>query len=171
MKEKNYEQMFIDKINSEILSRVDFDKLDSSCNSSDNGYAVEVLKNLHQAFVDVYGTDSPESDCGFVTIPAVLRGRVSGRMAVGLVSLDLESSGEHYGSCFFTKHGVIDDHPEADKSKQAKAHLKQHFTPYDYWYTPYIQRDHHVDFDRVPERTADILDRVHDQPQPGMQMK
>lgn len=170
MEEKDFQQLYIDKLNSEILSRIDFEKLDRSCNFGSNGYAVEVLKELHETFVGVYGTDDLDCEHGFTCVPAVLRGRTGGRLAVGLVLLDLESAGEHYGSYFFTQHGVIDDGAD-DNTPKASAYLKQHFVPYDYWYTVYIQRDHHVDFDNVPGKVADILDQVYTELQQGMEMK
>ncbi len=163
------EKRYLEKLNTEILSRVDFDKLDSSCNSENVAYAAGILKELHEAFVSVYGTDTPETTLGFVSAPAVLRGK-SGRMAVGLVSLDLESAGEHYGSYFFTRFGVIDDGAR-DNGPQAAAYLKFLFQPYDYWYTVTIERDHHVDFDNVPEAVADILNRALAQPGQGMALK
>ena len=156
---------YIEKINVEILQGIDYDRLDLSCNSTDTAYAVETLKNLHQAFVEVYGTDDLDSELEFVNIPAVLRGRTSGHLAIGLVTLDLSSAGEHYGSNFFTRKGVIDD-GASDNSSQNLAYLNKYFMPYDYWYTAYVQRDHHVDFERVPAPVADILDQVYDQLHP-----
>lgn len=29
--------------------------------------------------------------------------------------------------------------------------------PYQYWYTPYIERDHHVDFDDLPPEVEEVL--------------
>jgi hypothetical protein len=168
--ENTFEARYIDKLNNEILSRVDFDRIDHSANSVDTHYAVGVLREMHQAFTEVYGTDMPENSLGFVTVPAVLRGCVTGRLAVGLVTLDLESAGEHYGSNFFTKAGVIDDGAR-DNSREAKDYLKKHFKPYDYWYTVDIEQDHHVDFDRVPEAVANILNQVQAEPQQGMEMR
>lgn len=169
-KEKELLQLHMDKLNSEILPHIDFDRLDRSCNSGDNGYAVEVLKKLHESFVEVYGTDDLDSNYGFVCAPAVIQGNSTGRLSVGLVFLDAGSSGEHYNSCFFTPLGVIDDGFK-DNTPKADAYLKEHFKGYDYWYTVNIERDHHVNFDRVPGAVADILDRVQAELHPGMEMK
>jgi len=156
---------YIDKINSDIVSKIDFTKLDRSCNSGNNAYAAKILKELHQAFVEVYGTENLQTDMQFVCVPAMLRGCTTGRNAVGLVILDLESSGEHYGSYFFTERGVLDDDGDPNNSPQGKAYLKEHFMPYDYWYTAYCERDHHVDFDHVPASVADIINQCYQQDQ------
>ena len=47
---------FIGKVNT-IIEEVDFEKLLESANGQDQSYAMETLKQLHQAFVDTYGTD------------------------------------------------------------------------------------------------------------------
>lgn len=36
-------------------------------------------------------------------------------------------------------------------------YLDSVYVPYDYWYTVYIERDHHVDFDNVPEKVVELL--------------
>jgi len=158
--DKDLEVLYIDKINSEVLPGIDFKRLDLSCNGRDTGYAAQVLSKLHKAFVEVYGTDHPERGCGFITAPAIIQGRVSKHMAVGLVSLDLESSGEHYGSNFFTPLGVIGD-GTADNGPKEKAYIEKLFMPYDYWYTLCVDYDHHVDFDQVPKAVDSILEKAH----------
>jgi hypothetical protein len=40
------------------------------------------------------------------------------------------------------------------------------YIPYDYWYTVSVERDHHVDFDNVPEKVAALLNHCYpDQPE------
>ena len=156
---------YIEKINGEILQDIDYDRLDLSCNSTDTAYAVETLKNLHKAFVEVYGTDDLDSELEFVNIPAVLRGRTTQHLAIGLVTLDLSSSGEHYGSYFFTPRGVLDD-GDPEITPRNLEYINTNFMPYDYWYTTYIEQDHHVDFEQVPAPVADILDQVYTQLHP-----
>ena len=50
------QKAFIGKVNT-ILEEVDFEKLLESANGQDQSYAMDTLKQLHQAFVDTYGTD------------------------------------------------------------------------------------------------------------------
>jgi hypothetical protein len=72
-------------------------------NSAENGYAKEILKQMHDAFVEVYGTDYLDNgDYEFVELPAVIKGRNTGHISLGIVTLDLESSGEHWGTFFLT---------------------------------------------------------------------
>ena len=40
-------------------------------------------------------------------------------------------------------------------------------SPYDYWYTPLVERDHHVDFTQMPEEVADIRRMVDELPVQG----
>ncbi len=47
-------------------------KLDQSCNSAADDYAKEILKQMHNLFVEVYGTDYLDSDYEFIDLPAVL---------------------------------------------------------------------------------------------------
>ena len=91
------QQEFIDKIN-EILEKTDFKLLNMSCNSENTSYAAEKLFAMHQAFEEVYGEGYVEEGYGMVMMPAVIRGRESGIHALAVVTLDLESSGEHWGT-------------------------------------------------------------------------
>jgi len=169
VKEKELLQLHMNKLNSEILPRVDFIRLDRSCNSQDTGYAVDVLKKLHEAFVEVYGTDDLGSNHGLVCLPALMRGKSTGRLSVGLVMLNARASGDHYNTYFFTPLGVIAD-GFGEITPKANAYLKQHFMAYEYMCTVNIKRDHHVDFDRVPRPVADILDRVHSELNSGVEL-
>lgn len=53
MKEKDLQETYIDRLNA-LLPTVDFRKLDQSCNSTVNEYAKEILKQMHDMFVEVY---------------------------------------------------------------------------------------------------------------------
>ena len=46
-------------------------------------------------------------------------------------------------------------------------YLADVYVPYNYWYTVYIQRDHHVDLNNVPQKVAEMLEAC----QPGQQEK
>lgn len=157
MDKQNKQQGFVDKVN-RILSSVDFNQLDCSCNSSNNGYARSILQALHKAFVSVYQTDYLDrGEYGFVELPAVIRGRNTGHIALGIVTLDLESSGEHFGTFFLTPHGVIEQGGE-DTAEWKQEYIRKTFIPYDYWYTPEVEHDIHVDFESVPPEVAELLE-------------
>lgn len=150
--QKNY----TDAVNG-ILSNVKFPLLSRSCNGHDIGYAKEVLQKLHQAFVDTYGSDCIKSVYGdFLDVPAVIQGIKTGNIALGLVTLDLSSSGEHWGTAFFTEHGVIDQCDE-NLSAASRKYLQEYFGSYNYWYTPEIPGDIHVDFENLPGKVQTLL--------------
>ncbi|WP_097015333.1 hypothetical protein [Anaerocolumna aminovalerica] len=168
MENMNLQEAFIERLNT-FLPNVDFDKLDKSCNSVEDGYAKEILKLMHDIFVEVYGTDYLDSIYEFVELPAVIQGRNTGHIGLGIVTLDLESSGEHWGTFFLTPRGVIDQGMENMPAADSR-YLSQTYMPYDYWYTISLERDHHVDFDNVPEKIADMLNGCYpDQPEMKME--
>lgn len=138
-----------------MFQTIDFKKLDVSCNSADDSYAKDILKKMHDSFVEVYKIDYLDGYAyEFVEVPAVIRGRNTGHIGLGIVSLDLQSSGEHWGTFFLTPKGVIDQGVEK-------------LSPSD---TRYLERDHHVDFDNTPEKIADMLN-VCQLNQLGMKME
>lgn len=168
MANKDLQESYIEKIN-QYLPTVNFKKLDQSCNSKDDSYAKEVLKQLHDMFVEVYGTNYLDSEYEFVDIPAMIQGRQSGHIGVGIVTLDIQSSGEHWGTFFLTPKGVIDEGGEKITAADSQ-YLSNTYIPYDYWYTVSVERDHHVDFDNVPEKVADMLNSCYSD-QPEMKME
>lgn len=166
MSGEDLQAAYIERLNT-LLETVDFTRLDRSCNSKTDGYAREILKQMHDLFLEVYHTDDLNySDYEFVDVPAVIRGRNTGHIGLGVVTLDLQSSGEHNGTWFLTPRGVIDQGFEEMKPADEK-YLASVYIPYNYWYTVYIQRDHHVDFDHVPAKVAGMLDACYpDQQEP-----
>ena len=148
------QQEFIDKIN-EILEKTDFKLLNMSCNSENTSYAAEKLFAMHQAFEEVYGEGYVEEGYGMVMMPAVVKGTESGIKALALVTLDLESSGEHWGTTFLTPGGPLVQ-GNAELTEEQKRAIREYYIPYDYWYTPLVERDHHVNFTDMPETVANI---------------
>jgi hypothetical protein len=168
MNNRNLQEAYIERLN-KLLPTVDFAKLEMSCNSTDNSYAKDILKQMHDAFVEVYGTDYLDSGYEFVELPAVIQGRNTGHIGLGIVSLDLESSGEHWGTFFLTPKGVIEQ--GAEKMPKADSqYLSKTYIPYDYWYTVSIERDHHVDFDNIPDKVSDMLSACYPN-QPELKME
>lgn len=146
---------FIEKVNG-ILEDVDFKLLNMSCNSENTGYAAEKLLAMHQAFGEVYGEGYVDESCGMVMMPAVIRGRKSGIQTLALVTIDLESAGEHWNTVFLTPGGPIAQGNKELTQEQKKA-LSEYYLPYDYWYTPLVERDHHVDFAEMPESARRMI--------------
>ena len=74
----------------------------------DTAYAAEKLLAMHQAFETVYGEGYVDEEYGMVMMPAVVCGRDSGIRTLALVTLDLESFGEHFGTIFMTPGGLLE---------------------------------------------------------------
>lgn len=105
MDKMDLQAVYIERLNA-LLTTLDFKELDCSCNIQDNMYAKEALKKMHDLFIEVYGTD--DLDYGgyeFVDVPAVIVGRNTGHMGLGIVTLDLQSSGELCGTFFSNTKG------------------------------------------------------------------
>ena len=150
------QKAFIGKVNT-ILEEVDFEKLLESANGQDQNYAMDILKQLHQAFVDTYGTDCiTDQELGFIDVPAVIRGRKAGEVFLGLVTIDLESSGEHWNTQFIMEDGVVDQ-ANCDKTARWNTEFFYRVGVYDYWYTPEIPGDIHVNFESIPHKVETLL--------------
>lgn len=150
------QKAFIGKVNT-ILEEVDFEKLLESANGQDQSYAMETLKQLHQAFVDTYGTDCiTDRELSFIDVPAVIRGRKAGEVFLGLVTIDLESSGEHWNTQFIMEDGVVDQE-NCDKTARWNTEFFYRVGVYDYWYTPEIPGDIHVNFESIPHKVETLL--------------
>ena len=150
------QKAFIDKVNT-ILEDIDFEKLLESANGQDQTYAMDILKQLHQAIVDTYGTDCiTVRELGFIDVPAVIRGRKAGEVFLGLVTIDLESSGEHWNTQFIMEDGVADQSSIGDGNKWMVGFLNR-VGVYDYWYTPEIPGDIHVNFELIPHKVETLL--------------
>ena len=149
-------ETFVTNINA-VLRKVSFEQLEFSLLSSDKGYAGEVLKEMHDAFVKTYGTDYlEEGEFEFVNIPAVIRSCNTGKLCLGIVTLDLESSGEHWGTDFLTPYGIVSQ-GAPDTNAELQQYIRDNFIPYDYWYTADVERDIHISLDGMPEDVADLI--------------
>ena len=154
----------------DILKNIDFVQLECSCQSPDKSYAGEVLKQMHNAFVSTYGTDYLEDDSyEFVQIPAVIRSRQTGKLCLGIVTLDLESSGEHWGTEFLTPYGIISQN-DPDLDNDLKKYIREQYIPYNYWYTADVENDIHISFDDIPESVADLIDAARGE-EPNMELR
>ncbi len=138
----------------EIIARTDLGRLYGSCNGRDKAYAQGILLKLHQEFEKVYGEGPVDSRMNSVMMPAVLRGRKTGKMALGFVLLDMESQGEHWGTVFLTDREIIN--AMGSVSPEQGTYIKENFVPYDYWYTPLAEHDCHVDYSSMPEDAMEL---------------
>jgi hypothetical protein len=105
MNSEDLQAAYIERLNT-ILQTVDLARLDRSCNSKDNAYACEILKQMHGLFTEVYHTDSLDYEYEFVDVPAAIRGRATGHICLGAVTLDLQSSASTAELVFIRPKGV-----------------------------------------------------------------
>lgn len=144
---------FIQSVNS-ILEELDFEELERSCNGSDPSYAQEILQRMHQAFLNIYRTDClTDPGLSLVELPAVIRGKRTGEVTLGLVTLDLAASGGRWNTVFITPVGVLSQNKEK-MSRIQRTFLLEKFMPYDYWYTPEVPCDVHINYDNVPYKVV-----------------
>ncbi|GHU59300.1 hypothetical protein FACS1894133_5770 [Clostridia bacterium] len=160
---KTHQEHYIDYINTNILPHIDYKQLQESYDG-DKKYAQEVLCALHDAVVKCYEMSSFDSgDCqdseGFVTLPGIVCGKNTGKIAVALLDIDLESSGEHWETNFLLDVGVVEQIP---KNKALADRLVRDFIPYDYCYTSLVLNDIHIDFDNLPKVMKDMLETFQD---------
>jgi len=155
--DENKTEQYIKHINSHILPFVDYAELDKSY-KTDMAYAKGILNRLHEAMVGVYGSeylDEQDGDEGFVVIPGVVRGTETGNMALALLDLDLSSSGEHWGTAFLCKFGVVSQN--TDRMTAAGKAMGKAIGSYDYWYTASLPGDIHVEEHRLPESLKNVI--------------
>lgn len=156
LEQERLQERFSENMNA-VLKNVHFVRLKCSCMSPNKSYAGEVLKEMHGAFVKTYGTDYLDNGSyGFVSIPAVICARNTGKLCLGIVTLDLESSGEHWGTEFLTPYGVVSQ-GDPDTNADIQQYIRDNFIPYDYWYTADVDGDIHAGVDEMPEDVQSLI--------------
>lgn len=145
---------FIGRLNRDVFPQVSTEKLQAFEDAGDTWYVKSILKAMHETFCEVYDGDYIDGDTEYVTVPAVIKG-ANGKLYAGLVDLDVASSGEHCGSSILTPLGMI-EHDGRDLTSEQDELLRK-IIPYEYWYTPYIESDHHVDFENIPPEAEEVL--------------
>jgi len=168
MPEKNKVDQYIDLINENILPHINYPELQKSYNTPGKEYAKSILNRLHEVMIQVYGSDTlkPEYqdyDSDVVVVPGVIQGKKSGQVCLALLDIDLASSGEHCGTSFLCRHGVV-QYKDADNLKTINDFIAKNYIPYDYCYTANIPNDIHVGHTRLPEGIKDMLDGVQNLP-------
>lgn len=140
--------------------KIDFKKVAASYKTEDKLEAKELLKTMHEVFCSTHKTDCVDDldtvGDEFVSLPAVIKSDKTGEICVGLVYVDIESSGEHWGTQFALSYGFYGDGEES-MPPIVKAE-RDRIGSYDYWYTPNFAGDIHVSFDDVPEDVQSMLD-------------
>lgn len=152
---------FIDHINAKILPFIDYSELEHSYHTPEKTYAKGILNLLHMAMAEQYGGtklncgyDGPE---GYAVLPGVIRGKKTGEIAVALLGIDLQSSGEHCETEVLCSYGVVTQ-GDSRLPKQVLDEFNAKFIPYDYGYTANVSGDIHVSKHEMPDEIKEILD-------------
>lgn len=148
---------YIEYLNSNILNRIDYGRLQESYDTEDKAYAKRILNALHRAMVHAYGTENLNSDVvEYALIPGVIQSRNTGNVCLALLELDLQSSGEHFHTGYLTKMGVL-SYGNPELSKEARNFIKEMYGSYDYGYTATIPNDIHVSPETFPPAVKEIV--------------
>ena len=168
---KPKQEWFLEEI-SKVLGKIDLMELAISCNGPDKSLAQNTLVQMQAIFERVYGTEPLKESIGDVAMPAVIEGKNTGVKCLGLVAVDLKSSGEHWDTIFFTPTGAVRQQEMMGKPR-IREYLEDHFIPYDYWYTPEVEKDFHANFSEMPEEIREIGQELFKQTEQsqGMQME
>ena len=165
------DEIFVNNINLR-LGEVDFKKVTESYKTHDYTEAKELLKMMHEEFCESFGTSNVDElidgDDVFIHLPAVMRSRKTGELCVGLVYVDTESSGEHWGTAFAFSNGFIDQN-DTDANNPMVGERKA-FGVYDYWYTPDYDGDIHSNRDYAPDVVKELLNYAREQNEQTIKM-
>ena len=146
---------YLNMVNREVLPGFHWLGLKLAYQNHDYEPVKQLLKKLHDAFLKVHGTDCLDESYDFILAPAAIRIRGTGEIYAGLVELDLSSSGEHWDTSFITPCGVFSQSDETLNESQCE--YVRSMIPYDYYYTPDIPGDIHVDKQNIPDDIREML--------------
>jgi hypothetical protein len=152
-------ERFYAALNKDILPKVDWRALGYSCEKRDGDYSKDILQQMHNAFAECYESTELSGDMGFVAVPAVVLGK-DNQMCLALVDLDTCSSGEHWGTTFFTPYGVYQEEAECHPLAREFARA---MIPYNYWYTVDFPEDIHVSLNNCHQDIKSMIEEVNEE--------
>lgn len=154
---------YVEYINKSILSKIEYEKLQESYGTEEKAYAKQVLNALSQAAVECYGTAYFDGfdENEYVVLPGIIRSRTNGNICLGLLEIDLQSSGEHCGTTFLVNHGCVPQFSE-EIPDNVRNFVRETYGNYEYMYTIGIETDHHVDLETTHEDIREMLDTFED---------
>lgn len=162
---KSPSERYVEHINANILPFIDYNELAKSYQTEEKSYAKGILNLLHSAMVEQYGTDTfypsySDTEDDYAIVPGVIRGMKSGEIAIALLGIDLESSGEHCQTDILSRFGVVSQ-GSSQLPPLFAAKITEAYLPYDYGYTAEIPDDIHIDKDTLPDGMVEILNDFH----------
>ena len=98
---------FINAVNHEVIPKINWKEFAEAQAVKDNSYAAGILAELHNAYVGAYGSDVIDREMGMLQVPALINAN-DGLIYPALVCIDTESSGEHWGTTFFSPRGIFE---------------------------------------------------------------
>lgn len=156
------DEMFVNNLNLGFgKNEPNFKAIVESLKTADKIEAKELLKRMHDMFAKTFGTydvDNLTGDEEFIHLPAICRSRDTGELHIGLVYVDLNASGEHWGTDFITEKGFL-SFESTQRNDPNFVYLKD-IGSYDYWYTPIYGNDIHTDIEDAPEDVMELINYV-----------
>ena len=159
------QRKYIDKINKEVIPCIEWIGIKNAYKHNDMAVPTDLLRMLHEKYLEVYGSEHIDCSMGMVTVPGLVQAS-DGNIYPAILDIDASSSGEHWGTHFFTPKGVLSDQ---SKDKEIVQEVNK-LIPYKYWYTPELEADHHVDWLFCPEKVAEMID-IATEPKQENEMK
>lgn len=146
---------YIERVNNEIVSIINFNELGNSYGSEENKYGRYILKKLYDIFVNIYGTDCLNKDYEIVCVPSIIKPYKSGSLMIGITMIDIELM-QQYGTAFFTDKGVLDELDDYIIQKD-REYIQDKLVPYKCWYTIYPDQNYIQIINKAPEIVKEII--------------
>lgn len=146
---------YIERVNNEIVSIINFNELGNSYVSKENKYGRCVLKKLYDIFVDIYGTDCLDKDYEVVCVPSIVKPYKSGIFIIGITMVDIELM-QQYGTAFFTDKGILDELDDYMPQKD-REYMQDELVPYKCWYTIYPDERYIHVINEAPKIVKEII--------------
>lgn len=142
-------------------NEIDPNEIAQSC-EGDMEYAKKVFKDMVDVFKDraVKPTLEELDELGvdMVIVPAVFQSIDTGKICIGIATIDLQSSGEHCETQILTNHGFETQYRYKQNPNEEVAKLFDELIPYRYYYLPEYSRDIHIDRENIPKEIQEFMD-------------
>lgn len=146
---------YIERVNNEIVSIINFTELNNSYISEGNKYGRCILKKLHDIFVSIYRTDCLDKSYEVVCVPSIIKPYKSEIYMIGITMLDTEII-QRYGTAFFTSNGVLDELDDYI-SEEEREYMQKELLPYNCWYTVYPNKNYIQVINKAPKIVKEII--------------